>query len=235
MKQYVAKLSVIVIAMLAIGACSKKGGSSAAAGVGAAGACVVGAGGVCANGTPYYGAGGRWSGQLTIVNPALYNQFLLENGGGQSFAGQVLGLSLNVTQGQGRFALSKGFVGPYGQVSYTRFLSKSGQAYTTGAAGGFSIISQNIYFNQGYGYGYQPGIVAPQVDTSIQVASVYLDASQTSLTTSLIYRGAVIAQGRLVGQPNYNGGYAGGSYGYTQTSVSTGYAPAILPADRRYY
>ncbi len=225
MKQgLVTKISMLVIAMFALTACPGKGGNNGAGAGVVAGACVIGAGGTCVNGTPYFGAGGKWSGTMNIVNPALFNQLMIEQGLCRGYSCQAIqqfiGLSINLSSSQGHFTISR--------ASYGRWIKmarKNAQAYSSGV-NGFNLVAQNYHLNQPFQtqvYPYQNGIVAPTVDTSIQIVSTFIDAQQIMVNTQLLYRGQVLATGQLQGRPNYYGGMQ-----------STGYAPQVLPANRAF-
>lgn len=223
MKQYLAKVSVLVVAMFALTACPKKGSNAPAPGAGAVGA--YGAG-VCATGvqtaacTPYYGVGGKWQGTMTIQNMAQYN-IMMQQQGVVAIPQTIVGLSISLSQQQGRsrFIVHQAY---YGQ--WTQAINKNGQAFQTNV-GGFSIVSQNYYFGGGFTtLPYpNPNILPPQVNTNIEVAGQYLDASQRVIDASLSYGGVVVATGQLQGTPNYYGG----GYGYQS-------APAVVRPGRYY-
>jgi hypothetical protein len=206
------KFSTVLFAIIALAACSKKSGSSAAAapGVGiTGGACVMGAGGVCTNGTPYFGPGGRWSGQVIVANPALLQQFFMEQGR-PSYLYSTYGLSISLYQsGSGAFALSV----PMGYSWQKIFEKRAGRAYTVG--NGFSIVFQNYYLNGGF-TPYNGSIMPPTIDTSVQVSATFVDPSQMSIAVTVSYRGQQMMTGQLMRQLR-------GSMGYRA-------APAVLPA-----
>jgi hypothetical protein len=215
------KFSMVLFAIVALAACSKKSGSSAAApAAGIAGGvgiqCLQNAAGC----TPYYGPGGHWSGSLTIVNPTLFQQFAMQQGRSMGMISQFAGVSVRLRQGTGTFKISQAIYGRWYTIT-----QRSGQAFTT-AANNVTVVSQNYYF--GGAVPYQPvlpanGIMPPTMNTAIEVSFQFLDATQTMANVQLYYAGQLLAQGQLRGRARYgiNGGmvYQGGVV-----------APAVLPA-----
>lgn len=231
--KYVSKISVVLFAMVSIVACSKKGGNNNNAAAAAAAAAAA-YGTQCINPgaagcMPYYGPGGQWSGALTVVNPTLYNQMIMMNGGGGVLPSQYVGVSIRLEQGQGRFKVST--------AQFNRWipmLQKQGQAFSQGI-NNFSIVTQNYYiagmpYQQTMIYPGQPGI-APGAQNIVTVSVNFVDAVQMVGNASITFNGAVVAQGQVSGRPFYNnGGYVGGGVTYQTSS----YAPPVLPATRYY-
>lgn len=225
--KYVSKISVVLFAMVAMAACSKKGKGGAPApapGVGAVGVqCVTGQAGC----TPYYGPGGQWSGALTVVNPGVYQQMILQNGSGGFMGSQYVGVSIRLSQGSGRFKISTAM-----GAQWIPVMQKNGQAYSQGI-NNFSIVTQNYYitgmpYQQTMIYPGQP--IAPGAQNMISVSVQFVDAIQMVGNAQISFNGVIVAQGQVSGRPFLGGGYNGG-YQY-QTS---NYAPPVLPANSRYY
>lgn len=227
--KYVSKISVVLFAMIAMSACSKKGSNNNAAAAAAAAAAAYGT--QCVNPgvagcTPYYGPGGQWSGALTVINPGVYQQMVMMNGGGGVMASQYVGVSVRLSQGTGRFKLSTSQWN-----RWVPMMQKDGQAFSQGL-NNFSIVSQNYYLNGAVPYGYQPNVVvpgmpgiAPGAQNVVTVSVQFVDAVQMVGNATITYNGVPVAQGQVSGRPNYGGAYAGGVQ-YQQTA---GYAPAVLP------
>lgn len=192
----VSKFSVVLFAIIALAACSKKGGNSAAPGVGVVGAgvgiqCLQNAAAGC---TPYFGPGGQWSGSLTITNPALFQQFAMQQGRNVGMASQFAGVSVSLRQGRGTFKIS--------QAVYSRWYTiaqKSGQAFTT-AANSVTIVSQNYYMGGSVPYQLpiNGSIMPPTMNTAVEVSFQFVDAMQTMANAQLYYAGQLLAQGQLM-------------------------------------
>jgi hypothetical protein len=216
----VSKFSVVLFAIVALAACSKKSGNSAAGvgiGPGVGIQCLQNAAAGC---TPYYGPGGQWSGSLTVVNPALFQQFAMQQGRNAGMVSQFAGLSVKLRQGTGTFKISQAVYGRWYTIT-----QRTGQAFTT-AVNNVTVVSQNYYF--GGAVPYQTvmpvnGIVPPTMNTAIEVSFQFLDGTQTMANVQLYYAGQLLAQGQLMGRPSY--GYTGG-VAYQSAVIP----PAVLPA-----
>lgn len=217
------KFSMVLFAIIALAACSKKSGSSAAAAP-AAGIAGGGVGIQClqnaAGCTPYYGPGGHWSGSLTIVNPALFQQFAIQQGRNMGMISQFAGVSVKLHQGTGTFKISQAIYGRWYTIT-----QRSGQAFTT-AVNNVTVVSQNYYFGGAVPYQTMVpvnGIMPPTMNTAIEVSFQFIDATQTMANVQLYYAGQLLAQGQLMGRPRY--GISGGM-AYQRGVIP----PAVLPA-----
>lgn len=232
---YVSKISVVLFAMVAMAACSKKSSNNNAAAAAAAAAAASAYGTQCVNPgaagcTPYYGPGGQWSGALTVTNPGVYQQMILQNGSGGFMGSQYVGVSIRLSQGSGRFKISTAMGSQWIPV-----MQKNGQAYSQGV-NNFSVVTQNYYiagtpYQQTMIYPGQP--IAPGAQNIVSVTVNFVDAAQVVGNATITFNGVIVAQGQVSGRPFLGGGYNynGGGYQYQ----SSNYAPPVLPANSRYY
>lgn len=190
---------------LTLVACSGKGGGSSANGAGATGVCTVDAYGQCVGGTVYNGTG-RWNGVVSVAGGqyGLYQQFLLENGLCSGYACQTganpLRVSISLNGGNQGYVIISSYYSNRGQR-----LSRRANVYNAGSAnGGFNMV---LIDNRQY-LGVQPyptPIMAP--NNTIQLNNIFASSYGNIITTSIYYRGVVIATGQLQGYRNVYGGY----------------------------
>jgi len=215
MKSWTLKVVMMMVAVATLTACPGGKGKSAASTPGSAtGACTIGPNGQCVGGTAFTGSG-QWSGYLTVApaQTALYRTFLIENGLCYGYrcnaVTQWVGVSMNLRHNRARMVIT-----PYESIGWSRNrLSRRGQAFMQNNGTGFQVVAQHPPMQiQIYPPPPAPGV--------IQLSSIFVNQYGNMITTTLYYRGVVIATGQLQGQRElYN----------THQQTPLGQKPAVLP------
>ena len=194
MKTWTSKLVLALVATASIVACSKKSNNNAAAPVaGVAGTCALDAAGNCVGGVPYQGYG-SFTGNLQVVNYELLRQLMIST---QLCAShyrcqptQFVRVTQDISGGQGFFRL---------QVQGIRNrISRNAMVYNH--ANGFQLVANVGYQAQTMIYPPQP--IAQEVVQTTNTPDVY-----GNMTTSIIFRGAVVATGQSMRTQQQGGGY----------------------------
>lgn len=177
-------------------------------------------------GAGYIGAG-QWEGTLTVQNPSIYREMLLQQGfcGGYmcNYVSNWMFMNINLSAqwlpGPASFSIRSYSNGFWSGGRYLR-----ADAYAQGNTG-FQLIYNAFPYGGGF-FGFpnmQPGIGAPNAqNTAIQVIATFVDNTRQLLNTQVLYRGTPVATGQLRGQMTSGGFCAGGGFNCMQPMNNNG-------------